>query len=470
LHALIDWSYELLNDQERSVLRQLAVFAGGWTLEAAGVVCLLGDACTNVLTELVDHSLVAFGTDAGHQRYTMHETIRQFALEQLRGSEQEAGARERHARYYAELVSGAAENRTGQPFAERLRTVVDDHDNVGRAFEWLLVHDGEQALALVAQLGALNFWELGGFFQEGRRWLQRVLENTRESVSLQRGHALLAASNLSSAITDFEYGLQCVQQARQLFQQLGDQRGEIDAQLKYCILAELVGETADLQAQVEEALHMAEQFSYTVGIARAKRVLATILKNTTGETEVAIQYDLASVALWREVQDPSELAVALNNLGADLMEVHEFAAARQALLECQEIYQSLGYQRGVALALHNLGETAHRMGDYVRARELLRESLRIRRHLGLPRGYPYSFEILAQVNESEGRYEQAVQLLAASDTLRGRIGAPLELVAQKYVTAVLTSARAQLGDVAFELAWSKGAAMTTEQAIALALS
>src|SRR3990172_3803978 len=110
------------------------------------------------------------------------------------------------------------------------------------------------------------------------------------------------------------------------------------------------------------------------------------------------------------------------------------------------------------------------MGEYASARELLCEALRIRYHLGLPRGYPYSFELLAQVNDSEERYEQAVQLLAAADTLRVRIGAPLEQVAQKHVIAVLARARVQLGDVAFELAWSKGATITTEQAIALALS
>jgi hypothetical protein len=110
------------------------------------------------------------------------------------------------------------------------------------------------------------------------------------------------------------------------------------------------------------------------------------------------------------------------------------------------------------------------MGEYANAREHLSESLRIRQHLGLPRGYPYSFELLAQVNEKEGRYEQAVQLLAAAETLRIRIGAPLEQVAQKHVTTVLASTRTQLGDVAFELAWSKGATLTTEQAITLALS
>jgi predicted ATPase len=469
LHTLIDWSYGLLSQQARSVLRQLAVFAGGWTLEAAEAVCALGESCTEVLTELVDHSLVAFGADAEHRRYGMHETIHQFAQEQLHGSDQEADARERHARYYAELVARAAENRTGQPFPERLRTVVDDHDNVRQAFEWLVVHDSEQALALVAQLGVLEFWELGGFFQEGRRWLQGVLEGTQGSVSLPRGHALLSAADLSSAITDFEYGLQCVQQAQQLFQQLGDQRGEINARLKYCNLAALAGKDTNIQAQAEEALRMAEQISYTAGIAKARGILGSIFYDVN-IPEAALQYHLPNVALWRELESPFELAIALTNLGVALLEIHEYAAARLAFEECRDIHQSLGYQRGVATDIHNLGETAHRMGDYVRARALLCESLRIRHHLGLPRGYPYSFELLAQVNDSEGRYEQAVQLLAAADTLRNRIGAPLEQVAQKHVTAALARARARLGDVAVELAWSKGATMTTEQAIALALS
>ena len=470
LHTLIDWSYGLLSRQERSVLRRLSVFAGGWTLEAAEAVSAPGKPCAEILAELVDHSLVAFGADAEHRRYNMHDTIRQFAQEQLRGSDQEADARQRHARYYAELVARAAENRTGQPFPERLHTVVDDHDNVGRAFEWLVAHDSEQALALVTQLGTeLNFWELGGFFQEGRRWLQRVLEGTEGSVSLQRGHALLAAAELSSAITDFDYGLQCVQQAQELFQQLGDQRGEIEAQLKYCNLAALAGKDTNTQAQAEEALRMAEQISYTFGIAKAKRLLGTIAYDAD-MPEAALQYHLPNVGLWREQDNPLELTTALISLGVTLLEIGEYVAARQAFEECRDIYQSLNYQRGVALAMHNLGETAHKMGEYANARELLRESLRIRHHLGLPRGYPYSFELLAQVNESEGHYEQAIQLLAASDALRVRIGAPLEQVAQKHVTAVLASARTRLGDVAFELAWSKGAAMTTEQGIALALS
>jgi non-specific serine/threonine protein kinase len=205
-------------------------------------------------------------------------------------------------------------------------------------------------------------------------------------------------------------------------------------------------------------------------MAKGKQLLAINFAYTTDNLEAAIPYDLASIALWRELDSPFELATALNLLGADLTEIHEYAAAREALLECRDIYQSLGYRRGVALALHNLGEAAKMMGEYARARELLCESLHIRHHLGLRRGYAYSFESLAHVNEYEEHDARAVQLWAAADTLRVHLGAPLEQVARKYREAALTRLRARLGEVAFELAWAKGAHLTTEQAIALALS
>ena len=107
------------------MLRRLAVFAGGWSLEAAEAVCPPGEPCAEILAELVDHSLVVFGADAERRRYGMHETIRQFAQEQLRGDDREAEARELHALYYAQLVARVAENQAGQSLPERLRSVQD---------------------------------------------------------------------------------------------------------------------------------------------------------------------------------------------------------------------------------------------------------------------------------------------------------------------------------------------------------
>jgi tetratricopeptide (TPR) repeat protein len=221
--------------------------------------------------------------------------------------------------------------------------------------------------------------------------------------------------------------------------------------------------------QVEEALRMAEQISHTAGIAKARLVLGSIAFHT-GEFQATIEYVLPSIAILRELGRRFDLATALNRLAGALAGIQEYTAAQQAHEECLDIYQSLGYRRGVATTLQNLGGEAFDQGDYTRARALFCEALRIRRDLGLPRGYAYSYEFIADVDEAEKRYERAVQLLAAAEILRTRIGAPVEQVNQKTNQDALTRLRAQLGDVVFELAWSKGAAMTTEQAIALALS
>jgi tetratricopeptide (TPR) repeat protein len=214
---------------------------------------------------------------------------------------------------------------------------------------------------------------------------------------------------------------------------------------------------------------MAEQTSYTIEIAKAKYLLGSIAFHA-GEFETAIQYVLPSVALWRELDKPFELATALNRLAGALGGIREYAAGQSAQEECLDIYRSLGYRRGVATAIQNLGGFAFDLGDYARARALFCDALRIRHELGLQRGYAYSFEFIADVDEIEKRYERAVQLLAAAESLRTRIGAPVEQINQKENEDALTRLRAQLGDVVFKLEWAKGATMTTEQAIALALS
>ena len=153
-----------------------------------------------------------------------------------------------------------------------------------------------------------------------------------------------------------------------------------------------------------------------------------------------------------------------------LSAIREYATSQQAHEECRDIYESLGYRRGVATAIQNLGALAFDLSDYARARTLFCDGLRIRQDLGLQRGYAYSFEYIADVDECEKRFEQAIQLLAAAETLWTRIGAPVEQINQKENEAALTRLRTQHGDIVFEMAWSKGATMTTEQAIALALS
>ena len=137
---------------------------------------------------------------------------------------------------------------------------------------------------------------------------------------------------------------------------------------------------------------MAEHISYTAGMAKGKQLLAINIVYTTGEFQAAIQYALPSVALWRELERPFELATALNLLGADLSEIHEYAAGETGIARMPGYLSIARLPARRCPAMQNLGGIAQVMGDYARARALFCEALRIRRHLGLQRGYAYSFE------------------------------------------------------------------------------
>ena len=470
LWAMIDWSHDLLDDQARVLFNRLSVFAGGWDLAAAEAICSEQEACADTLGQLVDQSLVIFGYDPENKRYRMHETIRQFAREQLHASGEEPVVLEKHARFYEQMIRKAVEKTGEISQSDTLRQLGGDHDNLWAALAWTLDHNQDLALQMVANLGTeLKFWELGGFFQEGRLWLTRILEATSGTVSTPRAKALLAAAELSSAISDLAYGQACASESWQIFHQLGDRCGEVDAHLAAAELATFQGTFADFATLVEETMAIAGEIGYTTGLAKGGWLLGT-LAFLNKQYEQAIQHLVRSTTFWRELDQPYELAAAINTLAASLMENHQYADAREILQEAVEINRSLGYQRGVAHALQNLGEVAIELKEYPRAKELLQESLSIRRNLGLRRGYAYSFESLAYLAEQEDQAARAIQLFAAAHTLRLLIGAPLEENIQEHYDQKLANLHARLGEVVYDTEWSKGAAMTLEQVLDLALS
>ena len=470
LWTMIDWSYDLLDEPGRVLFKRLSVFAGGWDLEAAEAICSEQEICIDTLGQLVDQSLVVFGYDPENKRYRMHETIRQFAREQLHASGEESVVLEKHAFYYEQVARKAVENTGKIPGYDILRQLQVEHDNLQATLAWALDHEHDLALRLATHLGAdLKFWELGGFFEEGRYWLTQILEATSGTVSALRARALLAAAELSSAISDLEYGQTCLTESRHIFHQLGDRCGEVDARLASADLASFQGSTADLAPLLEETMSIAKEIGYTAGLAKGGWLLG-VMAFINKQYEQSIQYLLRSTALWRELARPYELAVALNSLAASLIENHQYAVARGILQEAVEINRSLGYQRGVAHALQNLGENAIELKEYTRAKELFHESLSIRRNLGLRRGYAFSFEGLAHLAEQQNQLARAVQLFAAAHTLRLLIGAPVDANVQEQYEQILTALRGRLGDISYEIEWSKGAAMTLEQAIDFALS
>jgi non-specific serine/threonine protein kinase len=470
LVTMIDWSHDLLDEAERTLFRRLSVFTGGWTLEAAEAICTEGELCLELLTQLVDQSLVVFGYDPQSRRYRMHETIRQYARQQLHTSGEESEVFKRHAHYYAQLVTDVAENTTKQPLQVQLDMIEMERDNLRLAFNWAVTQDPDLALILVAKLGVdLAFWELRGHYEEGRRWMLRILNTTDNFISKARANALLAAAGLSSAINDFEYGLCCAAESQYIFNTVGDLAGEIEARLVAADLASLHGDQIESMTMAQEAIKIANEINHQSGLAKGGWVIGGILYDQA-EYDQATQYLMPSVTIWRELGKPYELARTLNTLAACLMEKKEYGSASEILKETAEINRDLGYRRGVALALHNMAEAATQLGNFTQARKLNSESLQIRQELKLTRGYAYSLENFAILAVKEKQAERAIQLFAASQALREAIGAPIDPTTQESYANVLNELCDQVGEVLFKLEWFKGSSMSTNQAIELALN
>src|SRR5258706_5329523 len=385
LRSLIDWSYELLRDDEKTMLQRVSVFAGGWTLDAAEEVCandVVGkNEVLGLLSSLVDKSLVVPEQEDAQTRYRLLETVRQYARDRLEDTGGRAAVRVRHRDYYLSLAEEADPKLRGAEQAEWLRRLEDEHENLRAGLEWSLAEAGSKGGLRLC--GAVQrVWLTPGHFSEGRQWCTRVLckagadERTRERASV-----LYAASVLSYHQGDYPAA----------------------------------------RALQEESLAICRELGDRFGIASSLNSLGNMAFNQ-GDYPAARTLHEESLAIRRELGDRSGSAGSLNNLGLAARNQGDYPAARALLEESLAIHRELGDRFGIATSLSNLGNVVLNQGDHRAARALLEESLAIRRELGDRFGIPYSLEGLAAVVASQRDSLTAARIWVATNRWREEIG------------------------------------------------
>ncbi|MCC6628694.1 MAG: hypothetical protein IT340_14990, partial [Chloroflexi bacterium] len=345
LRATIDWSHDLLTEPERVLFRRLAVFAGGWTLEAAEAVCA-GDgvavaAVLDGLARLVDQSLVQVDAGGGEQaRYRLLETVRQYAGERLAASGEAAAVRERHAAWCLALAERAEPALHGPDVARWLACLETEHDNLRAALEWYLTTPagGEAGLRLAGALGW--FWAARRSFSEGRGWLERLLDLT-SAPTPWRVQALLAVGRLA-----FEQG-HLAMAHDWLAEGLALSQGGADERL------------------VARALRELAFVSISLGVNTRTRRLAE-----------------EGLALSRTIGDPGGTAAALITLGRIEMRTGAYRHAGAAFEESLALARMAGDRWLIGDALGWLGQVADAQGDYSRGRIVGDEALAIAEDLG----------------------------------------------------------------------------------------
>jgi non-specific serine/threonine protein kinase len=427
LRDTIGWSYDLLTPLEQALFVRLAVFAGGFTFEAAEQVC---DGDLDTLNSLVDKSLVGLTGE----RYTMLETIREYAVERLEGrlaqpanGEEADDLRPRHAKYFctfAERAAGALDAPDPGPWLHRL---ADETANLRAALTWSAARDIALHFRLVTALRL--FWVARGDVTEGRSWLEGVLAQASSQRPALRAQFLKGAMELARVHGDHRRATELAEQRLALARELGDASALASAIHDLGLLAADEGDHGRASALYEQAIELGRRL---------------------GDDRVAgWMTDLGSLARW---QGKLEHASAL-------------------LTEALAIHRRSGDRRGIAYALDELAMVALHEGRPADARALLADGLRNWQAVGATNLIVVSLDAHAAAIAAQGDAVRATQLLGAAHSLRQAMairplyhrkgGSPGRMAA--------TTARAQLSEAAFEAAFARGCAMSLEQAIADAL-
>jgi predicted ATPase/class 3 adenylate cyclase len=471
LRAALDWSFDLLSDQERALLRRVSVFAGGWTLEAAEAVCGgVGEweEGLDLLTALVEKSLVGFEEPGGEARYRLLETIRQYAHERLVESAEVEALQDRHQQYYLRLAEAAEPQLTGPDQTRWLARLEADHDNLRAAFDRTTAGNGGEA-ALRLAVALWRFWYVRGYSSEGRERLALVLSKAvAVDPTASRAKALNGAGALAFLQGDYGAARSLYEESLAIWRALGERQGIAASLGNLGLLAHRQANFAAARTLHEESLAIRRELGSPQGIAASLSSLG-LVADSQGDSAAARALHEESLAIRRELGDRLGIAICLNNLGNVAQAEGEYPAARALYEESLAIKRELGDRRGIATSLNNMGNVANEQGEYLAARALFEESLAIRRELGDQLGAAESLEGLGELARATGRPARAIRLWGATSAVRERIGAPLTPEEHADQERLLAAARAALGEEAFAAAWAAGRAMPLEQAIAAAL-
>jgi predicted ATPase/DNA-binding XRE family transcriptional regulator len=427
LNAAIDWSYQLLSLDEQLLFRRLGVFVGGWTLDSAESICrenvrAHGGAPLQILdglASLLDKNLVK---RAGELRFTMLETIREYALERLTSSGERDDLRKRHADYFTDFAE-----RPEPDYARWMDNLETELDNLREALTW-----GETSLRLALATG--EFWGRRGHLSEGNSWLAIAWKQHEMGLSTTVADRTLRAraldwlrlvsrsqGDLDIARTQLEASLARFRELKDIFP-IGDVLGD------YAMLFERRGDYEHAGPLLEAALALSRAFDFRHLIAQCLLFLGELAYSQAHIQQAGAFWE-ESLALCRLAHNKPHMANLLNSL---------------AMLALDE-------------------------GDDARAKDHLVEGLAVLQEMGERSAIANTLEVFAGLAVRQGHLVRAARIFGAAEVFRETLNAPMLLFQRHFNERGVAALRAQLDESAFTSAWAEGRAMTLEQAVAYAL-
>jgi predicted ATPase/DNA-binding winged helix-turn-helix (wHTH) protein len=469
LRATIDWSYDLLSAAEQKLFRRLSVFVGGCNLEGAEAVCdTKGDLDLDLLdgmASMVDKSLVQQVEPAqGESRFGMLQTIREYALEKLEASGEQASTKRSHAAYCLVLAEEAAAEDCGAEGAEWLERFAFEHDNFRAGLDWLTeTGDAEWGLRLGAAL--FRFWETREYLAEGRDRLGKLLKLAGAVAPTKaRARALSAAGVLATGQGDYASGAALFGESLDIMRRLFDQQGVAASLNSLAVVARSRGDIPEARALLEESLVLWSELGDQKAVAGCLSNLANIVKLQGDNAHARVLY-AQCLSIFEGLGDRTGVAWSMNYQGDVARDQGDSAAARTLYEQGLAIFRELDDRWGIAGTLADLGSLAREEGNYPAAQSMYRESIKLFRELDHKRGIARLLECFACAAAAQLQAERTLRLAGAAAALRQHIGAPLTPGEQAKLEASLRRARQALPNTASATAWSEGGALPVEKAV-----
>ena len=420
LLGTIEWSYALLNDDERKILRRLSIFAGGCTLEAAEAVCNtttdLNMDILEGLASLVDKSLLRQFEDS---RFLMLETIREFALECLITSGETESLHRAHRDLFLKLSEEAEPQLTGPHQKKWLEQLDQEHDNLRAAFDWSLKDKSNLEAGLRLGAALWRYWLMRGYLNEGRERLANLISNVGPSVCTEaQAKVLNGAGQLAQNQADYASARSFFEQSLVLYRRLGFKRGIATSLNNVGWLEWRLGNYTAARALSEESLVLNREMEDDRGIATSLNNLGFVAYHQ-GDYVAAHSFHQESLTLRRKIGDKRNIAFSLTTLGWTIEKQGDYDQASAMLEEAMAMFQELGDKQNLAFARIIFSDLVHHQFDYERAVYLIEEQvLPIDREIGSKYGIAFAVTILGDVMLHQGNYSRAAALHKESLALR----------------------------------------------------
>ena len=474
LRALIDWSYDLLDDNEQAVLCRLSVFAGGWTLEAAETVCSREDLefweVVDVLGSLVNKNLAQIEPAGTSPRYRLLETVREYAARRLaeRGLNEETLTHERHAQFFLVLAEQAGPHFSGSEQARWFDLLRVELDNIRAA----IAHLGSSAStidqALRMGIALRDFW-FCGLFSQGIEALEEALSHpTPSRLEALRGLALVGTAYLHFEQGDYAMAQSRFAEAAEIGKAACDPAIEAEALGGLSLLVLRQGDIRSASEMIQMSVDLAEVAGVPYILAEAFNHRGQV-RLACNDAEARADFDEALVR-FQEIDNLFGIRWVLQSLAMVALKEGDFGGARANIEMSLHLRRVMHRDAGFHASLNLLGIVELLDGDIPAAREAFGDLLMVARHLGARPFIGFAHLGLAFCATATGDFSRAVLLHGAADSLFESLGEALDVDLEAYRQHDHRLLRRSLGDTEFDSAYKSGRSLTPEEAVSLAIS